>query len=937
MATTAHAAPNQATVPDDVMDLSSDSGHDFDGDIELDIDLAPHEDDDVSIKDAFTDPEIADYPTTTDPNGFTADPDDFMADSDDEGIIDVRHQGLFASSHTAVGQTQEPAHADDVDLIDYGADDADEGPYGNQAYQDPLPSSNTAVTQEQAPTQPANDEDLIDYGADEVEDGQEAHQEPASSNHTTVTQEQAPAPANDDDLIDYSDEEDDDQPPPEPVSSKAHTPVSTNGNGAHMYGDHVHHEEEAVAQDANDEEHHYKDDATYETNYQEHHNSDDAVHETKDLEQQTEYGAVYETNDQESPNAYDAVTGANDQERHDGDESQADDEGDNHTEGEDGGVVLEDPETQTNLSEQQPDSFEDQRSIETRPITVNYEGNELWLFKQHDTEDSGDWLIDDISLVHSSLSDLFQACRASLGEDLSNETELGLRFDHLHNMELFEDSTACVAVSLERLVDLYITLHAQDGESDPESFYMCLLSRPRFASLLSDVVKHAEQGSGYSGLNSAVAAGETHFADVYSGHSTEHDGTDWDNDVGVDATEEEQQQQNEGTETPSEAEPEVEHVEQEDQHGIEIGVNVNTDTKEAAGTDPDDTPTSEDVTRLDQDSRDAEDPKSANTAEGGEGFAQPEVTDEGTQQATQALSSEQEEQLANDTVDYSDQEDEDEPSGVDPDVASQSSATVQDNISVTGELPLQVAEPADPPMEEKEQEHNYGDDDVTDNNLIGDHAGETQVEEQFDHDDNTESYQDYAQVYDEDDPFQGFQIDAPEAYTAEHDQSGLTNQDHAAYEYQELDQQLQYDFTNGADFDDAAAGEATYIENDVSNGDDFLDLENAPEWSVDQEFQATAPEDTSVLHDVVSGQAEEEEDGAVEQPVVAASSAADPVAASSADLVRDSPQGTKRSIDEVGDSVGDALDFTGTSWATEFLIDVTGADIISPDMKRPRV
>jgi hypothetical protein len=910
MATTTHAAPNHITASDDVMDLSSDSGHDFDGDIELDIDLAPHEDDDVSIKDAFTDPEILDHPTTTDPHYFTADPDDFMADSDDEGIVD------------AVGQTQEPAHADDVDLIDYGADDADEGPYGNQTYEDPLTSSHTAVTQEQVPAPPADDDDLIDYGADDAEDGNEAYQEPASSSHTTVTQEQPSAPANDDDLIDYSDEDEDDQPPPEPVSSKAHTPVSTSGNGADLHGDHVHHEEEAVVQDANDQEHHYEDKATYETNEQEHHHNDDAVYETNNLEQQNEY---------------DAVTGANDQEYHDEDESEADDEGDNHTEGEDGGVLLENPETQTDLSEQQPDSLEDQRSIETRPITVNYEGNELWLFKQHDTEDSGDWLIDDISLVHSSLSDLFQACRASLGEDLSNETELGLRFDHLHNMELFEDSTACVAVSLERLVDLYITLHAQDGKSDPESFYMCLLSRPRFASLLSDVVKHAEQGSGYSGLNSAVAAGETHFADVYSGHSTEHDGTDWDNEVGADETEEEQQQQNEGTESPSESEPEVEHVEQEDERGAEAGVNNKTDTTEVAGTEHDETSTSEDVTQLLQDLRDGKDPTPANIAQSSEGLAQPEVTYQGTQQATQALASEQEEQLAHDTVDYSDQEDEDEPSGGDPDAASQSSATVRDNNSVTGEVPLQVAEPVDLAVEGKEEEYHYGDDDVTDNNLTGGYAGEAQAEEQFDHDDNTESYQDYAQVYDEDDSFQGFQMDDPEAYAAEPDQSGLTNQDHAAYEYQELDQQLQYDFTNGADFDDAVAGETTYIENEVSNGDDFLGLETVPEWSVDQGIEATAPEDTSVLHDIISGQAEEEEDGVVEQPVVAASSAADPVAASSADLVRDSPQGTKRSIDEVGDSVGDALDFIGTLWATEFLLDVPDADIPIPDMKRPRV
>jgi hypothetical protein len=826
MATTAHAVTNpNITAPDDVMDLHSDDGIDFDdGDIELDIDLPPPsqpQDDDVSIKDAVTDAELdPTHSTIADPDYFTADPDDFMADHEDYGAGNVQ--------------------------------------YGNEAYQDPLPL-----------------------------------------NHTTAAQEQAPAPPDDDDLIDYSDEEEDDQPPPAHTPAKAYTPVSNSGNDASIHKDNIQDGEDAVYE-TNDQEHHLEDDPVYETNDQEHHHDEDPV---------------YETNDQEH--------------RHE-DESGADNEVDNHTEDEEGGVLLEDLEAQNDSSEHQLDSSEEQRSVESRPITVNYEGNELWLFKQHDTEDSGDWLVDDISLIHSSLSDLFRAFRASLGEDLSNETELGLRFDHFHNMELFEDSTACVAVSLERMIDLYHTLHAQDGESDPESFYMCLLSRPRFATLLSDVAKHAEQGSGYSGLNSAVAAGETHFADLYSGHSTEHEGAEWDHEDGVDAEEEELEQQKEGTESASEAESEVAHVEHEEQYAAESEGDDNIDNKEITGTEHDDVSTTEGATQLDQDSHDDNDPTPQNAAEGGEESTQPEVLDQATQPTAQALSSEQEEQLAHDTVDYSDQEDEDEPRGGNPDAASLSSATVQGDNPVTGEVSLQVAESANPV--EEEEDYHYDDQDVTDNTLIGGHSGDAQTEEQSNHDDNTESYQDYAQVYDQGDPFKEFQMDAPDAYTTEPDYSGLTNQDDApTYEYQDLEQQFQDDFTNGADFDGTGAGESTNVENDIANGDDILDLDNAPEWSL--------AEDTVVLpdDDEVYGQAEEEEDGVLEQPEVAASSAADPVAASSKNLHEDSPQGTKRSIDEVGDSVGDALDYTGTLWAPKSLLNVFHADTVVSDMKRPRV
>jgi hypothetical protein len=699
------------------------------------------------------------------------------------------------------------------------------------------------------------------------------YQDPLTPSHTTAAPEEAPAPPDDDDLIDYSDEEEDEQSALQHSPAKAQTPISNSGNGVATQGD---------------------------------------------LVQDEEY-AVYDTNEQEHQHE---------------DEFEAENEADNHTEGEDGGVSLEDLEAQTSLSEHQPDSLEEQRSIETRPITVNYEGNELWLFKQHDAEDSGDWLVDDISLIHSSLSDLFRAFRASLGEDLSNETELGLRFDHFHNMELFEDSTACVAVSLERLVDLYHTLHAQDGESDPESFYMCLLSRPRFATLLSDVAKHAEQGSGYSGLNTAVAAGDTHFADTYSGPSTEHDGAEWDNQDGVQAEEEEHQHENEGTESASEAERE----EHEDHHTAETGGDDQADHEETPEAGNHDASDVEGTTQLDQELHKENDFATRGNTDGSDESAEPDVPNQAIQQALQALSSEQEEQLAHDTVDYSDQEDEDEPQSGHPDAASLSSATVQGDKSVTGEVSLQVAEPINPVEEvEGEEEYHHDDDGAAENTVQGGHDGDAQAEEQLDHDDNTESYQDYAQIYDQDDPFKEFQVDGPDAYTTEPDYSGLTNQDYATYEYQDLEQQLQDDFTNGTDFDETGAGESTNAEDDLANGDDFLDLDNAPEWSLDQELITTVPDDTIVLHDEVYEQVEEEGDGVLEQPAVAASSAADLVAASSADLHEYSPQGTKRSIDEVGDSVGDAIDLTGTLWTTNLLLNVFDADIVVPDMKRPRV
>ncbi|KAF7572627.1 MDN1, AAA ATPase containing von Willebrand factor type A (vWA) domain protein, partial [Pyrenophora tritici-repentis] len=170
---------------------------------------------------------------------------------------------------------------------------------------------------------------------------------------------------------------------------------------------------------------------------------------------------------------------------------------------------------------------QDQEPFAMPSVTINYEDNELWLFKQHDFDNSGDWLIEDVSLAKASMSDLMRACRYSIGDDVSNEMEIGFRFDHFLNMELYEDNTACVAVSLERLVNYYHTLYANDGNNEPESFYITLLFRPRFATLLSDIAKFADQGLGYSAFDAAVAAGETHFSAGVAGTSSTEP-TEWD-------------------------------------------------------------------------------------------------------------------------------------------------------------------------------------------------------------------------------------------------------------------------------------------------------------------------------------------------------------------------------------------------------------------------
>ncbi|KAF2827850.1 hypothetical protein CC86DRAFT_200980 [Ophiobolus disseminans] len=569
-------------------------------------------------------------------------------------------------------------------------------------------------------------------------------------------------------------------------------------------------------------------------------------------------------------------------------------EASDHTDGEDGGVQLQqDIEHETNTNEDQNEGEQEQQSYENRTITVNYEGNELWLFRQHDADDSGDWLLEDMSVLQSSLSDLFRACRASLGEDITQETELGFRFDHLQNMEIYEDNTACVAVSLERLLGLYHTLNAQDGIHEPDSFYMCLLSRSRFATLLSDVAKHAELGSGYSGLNAAIAAGETHFAEAFSGHSTEHEGVEWENA-------EEQEEHHEGSELTSNDGPEAEHTEHEEQN-IESGGDQGARSKQAS---PEHAASS---TSRDGPEAEASPPKNDDSEE----IIQHDQVEEITRHETELLAKAQQEQIDNDTVDtvdYSDAEDDEEPQTKALDAFSPSSATVQGDDPTTGETRTHPSEPVE------QEEAQYAGHDNTAQDAVPEGDVQFHIEEQLGHED-TESYQDYAQDYNEGDAFEEFHMGTTENYAEEPSFEDFTNPGPIDYEYQDLDQQLQNDFISGTDFDGTGFVDSTNAANEYTEGDDFLDLDNPGEWIPDQEAASKVPIDESIGE--TTARNEEEEDGVVEQPVAATSTTADPVAASSTSLQNTSPQGLKRSIDEVGDSVGDAFDLT--------------------DMKRPRV
>lgn len=722
------------------------------------------------------------------------------------------------------------------------------------------------------------DEDTVLYDDEEQADT-------AFVNNAAAITAQAPV-QEDEDLIDYSDEEEEPTPTYQPTSF--YTPIDSH---------------QTTEKDLD---------------LQEESNHGSAQDETFTYDESPVFGAQEPaaSRPHESPKTVQAEIDHPTESHH---EAQVDQEVSDHTDGEDGGVQLQpDNEPQTDAQHVHSNDEHEEEAYESRTITVNYEGNELWLFKQHDADDSGDWLLKDMSVLQASLSDLFQACRASLGEDITHETELGLRFDHLQNMEIYEDNTACVAVSLERLFELYHTLNAQDGVNEPDSFYMCLLSRPRFAALLSDVAKHAELGSGYSGLNAAITAGETHFGDAFSVPSTEQAVGEWDN-------EEEQQEQHYNTQSPSSEGQEVEHAEHEEEkyeHGADNEEHsIKASPEHVNGSNYHDDASTGQIA--------AGHTTSNLKADHSEEFTQQDHGEDVTAQPESgSLYIAQHEQVDADTVDYSDAEDDEQPQIKAPDALSPSSATVQGDEFATGEAQTEFANGTG------HGEVQYLGQNSTAEQTVQLDDAQTHVDNALDLGDTLEQYRDYTQEYNEDDPFEEFQLGTTDNYAEQPNFEGYTNQESTGYEYEDVEQQLQNDFISGADLDDTTSGDSTNATNGFTEGADFLDLDVPAEWVAEQEVQDQVPE-----HDApeVFAHNEEEEDGVVELPVAATSTTADPVATSSTDLQETSPQRQKRSIDEVSDSAGDALDLTGTRWAPKSWKISFGADSTTPDMKRPRV
>ncbi|USP80180.1 hypothetical protein yc1106_07454 [Curvularia clavata] len=696
--------------------------------------------------------------------------------------------------------------------------------------------------------------------------------------------------------------------------------------------------------------------------------------------------------------------------------------GDDQANDDDGGVLLKSPEEHASIesghndvsnpshdhNESAQDSeHQEDASLQLPPVTANYMGEELWLFKQHDYEDSGDWLLEDASVAKTSMSDLFQACRSALGNEVLNGMEIGFRFDHFQNMELFEDSTASVAISLERLVGYYHVLYAQDGNNNPDSFYITIMYRPRFATLLADIARYADNGRGYSGFEAAVAAGETNFHSASRGLPVEET-TKWDTERQEPEHEHDQRHLDDNE---HEHEPEPEHesdaseqAHEEDANETKYEEDVNEKYEEDPGEEQnaeDQVPQATDVEIRAEDQLESEqqeqtydeaqayenheseshydeadDTQNAHeeggidiyenqgvAAEDASGEAHEEHNNEEQLLSSYEVSANAQEvahepkqirsqsesktaaelearrlQQEGDIIDYSDGEDED-------------SATVEE----VEQAPRAESSPSFSTVQGDESGHveKQASVEVSQSN-----AQQTNVEDGTDSFDATEGrYTDEEQDSDPngDAEYWAF-IEATEEREAAEERSsfdesqshevgedgaalehqGDADQDYGVYEYQDLEHEAEgeLEFANEEEFNGGEDG--TTDGDDFTGANDILNVDDA-QWAVNPELGPDGEEETTATNEVDHIDIQDDEDGVAGHIASATSSAADPTTASSTEANEVSPQGHKRSIDEVGHGPDVAPDSIGIWGPCQSRKRNASADLFVADAKRARV
>ncbi|KAJ4360135.1 uncharacterized protein N0V89_000695 [Didymosphaeria variabile] len=714
----------------------------------------------------------------------------------------------------------------------------------------------------------ADNEDIIEE--DVVDEDVELNLQPHSADHITALEQ--PLPQEDDaeeDLIDYSDEED---------TAADGTPVAANAPQADNHDDSVIAEvgaDTAAVDEASGPGDYAGEDETGSHLATVSHDGQNDLSLAQEQEPYTlqQHGTASTQQDDESKN-----------ENHNDFETSAQ-ETQSQVRGASEPAVFS---TATGVGESSfAQGGQDGEGSNFHPVNVNFNGKDYWLFQHHDYEGSGDYLLDDASFLEQPLHAVINACREALSAldvIVPSDLELGFRLDSLHHVELYEEHSTCAFFSLNDILRVYLQLYAHDGITDPEYFCITLLSRPRVSSLLAELSRAATEGIGYSGLDNVIASGQSLFS-IHNSHSpTEHSSGEW-----------EEGDVQEVSKAQAHLDGGKQDEYEEDHHEGHEGDNVQAPYDEEHGdegwhheTNNEDQPERENAAEVSEEKETAAVSASDN-ADAENAIAS---TNEHVERSIvdTAASEQNVQDPQDDFIDYSDDEDSKGAPGnqIQTSRVSSASATVQgDEASQTQDYAEDVAQ------DEQQSKH---DDEAT---HIGQAGFGADVFAKYEGNDYSYGGQASGGGYEEEygqDYNEGQEL---ESYPAYDDAQAMVEHTNPLGD---LEQQPVDHADDLQIFVGSNVGEPDVVDDTFDGTNDFLEFDDtiaAPQQTVDNE----AAEDEIDYSD--------EEDGAVSQAPVAASAAADSVVASSTGPQNLSPQGQKRTIDEVGNGAVDGITSIG--------------------------
>ncbi|KAI2791108.1 hypothetical protein POX_c03963 [Penicillium oxalicum] len=147
---------------------------------------------------------------------------------------------------------------------------------------------------------------------------------------------------------------------------------------------------------------------------------------------------------------------------------------------------------------------EDQNSLDEEeslhPVKVLYQDAEISLFPPLEGDSSETFFLHDEEIAYEHIGKLFKSLREVLLDNVAENEVLVIDIDSL-GIQLTEDSSHMSSLTLHRILNVYLRLCHNDGNSEPEAFYLTLSTRLAVSSELAALEAAAGEGKGLSQIH----------------------------------------------------------------------------------------------------------------------------------------------------------------------------------------------------------------------------------------------------------------------------------------------------------------------------------------------------------------------------------------------------------------------------------------------------